>query len=125
MNGEVAAFGAMLDGPQDGVPQPHSAEGGTTKDGLYASIMAKEANVLELVRRLDETNREQALKTSDKVAPLLKAFAQGASRFLARLMHYLSVGAFDQATSLIVSPDGMVYSGAILITMSLLLTFIM
>lgn len=124
MNGATAAFDAMLDTPKTGVPEPHSALG-NTKDELYASVMAKEANVLELVRRMDETRREEALKSSDKIAPMLKTFAEGVSRFLARLMHYISVGAYDEATNLIVSADGMVYSGAILIAVSVLLTFVL
>jgi hypothetical protein len=91
---------------------------------MYASVMAKETSVLELVRRLDDTRRAEALKASDKIAPLVMAFAEGVSGFMARLIHYLSTGATKEAVALVTSPDGMVYAGTLLLLFSIVLVFI-
>jgi hypothetical protein len=109
-----------LDRPAGPGPSPDASHG----DGLYASVMAKEASVLELVRRLDETRRAEAMKQSDKIAPLANAFAEGVSGFMARLIHYLSVGATNEAVSLVTSPDGMVYAGTLILLFSLILVFL-
>lgn len=102
-------------------PGPHAAtqEG----DDLYSSVMAKESAVLDLVRRMDETRREEALKSSDKIAPMVVAFAEGVSGYMARLLHYLSRGANEEALALVTSPDGMVYTGVLLLLVSLVLAF--
>ena len=93
------------------------------QDSLYASVMAKEASVLELVKRLDDTRRFEAIKDSDKIAPLLMSFVEGLSTFMARIVHYLSAGATNEAVALATSADGMVYTGAIVLVLSLLLVF--
>jgi len=115
----AAPFGDILAHDRRDGPYPSAAESGD----LYASVMAKEASVLELVRRLDDTRRAEAIRSSDKIAPLVMAFAKGVSGYMARMVHYLSSGATKEAIALATSPDGMVYTGAIVLFISAILAF--
>lgn len=85
---------------------------------MYASLVKKEESVLNLIRRIDDTNREQAMRDSDKIYPLLTAFIQGGYSFTRRVIHYASVGSTREIAGLITSADGLVYCGAILIVLS-------
>lgn len=122
-----AAFQSSLDQQADAASsnaEPVAAVGGSASDDLYASLMAKESNVLELVRRVDETNREDALKKADRLAPLASSFLAGITGFLARLVHYSSRGATQEALGLITSPDGLIYTGTLIVALSIILMFV-
>lgn len=120
-----AAFGATLasnNAHETGLrPAPVAAVGGAESDDVYASLMSKEHAVLDLIRRVDDTKREEALQTSDKIAPLARAFIEGFSKFVARLLHYASSGAHGEVIGLVSSPDGMVYVGIIVAVLGITL----
>ena len=103
---------------------PVAAVGGDGSDDLYASIMSKEDNVLELIRRMDETRRSEALNRAENLVPLFHAFVSGMSTFTARLVHYSSKQAFSEVVGLITSPEGMVYTGTALVVLAILLMVI-
>ena len=110
-----SAFSTALDGHADASPASGArvtAANGTVSDA-YASLMEKEQSVLDLVRRVDDTKRADALRDADRVAPLAHAFFAGFSGFLARLIHYASTGSTEQVVGLVSSPDGMIYAGTL------------
>lgn len=132
-----AAFASEVDsaigGPSSAVTPTnpaHSGPGavapynGDAADDLYASITSKEDNVLNVIRRLDDTRREEALRSSDRIAPIVDAFGKGITRFLARLVHYSSAGAYDEVAGLIKSPDGLVYTGVLVTLVALVVAFV-
>ena len=108
-----AAFKDEIDGDAgvvgDGSVQPINK----SASELYASLVNREQNVLDLVRRVDDTKRAEALRHADRVAPLVNAFLAGFSGFLTRFLHYLSSGATNELIGLVTSPDGMVYAGVL------------
>lgn len=108
------AFKDELDGDAglvgDGTVQPVNK----AASELYASLINREQSVLDLVRRVDDTRRTEALRQADRVAPLVNAFLGGLSGFLTRFLHYLSRGATDELTGLVTSPDGMIYAGVLI-----------
>lgn len=118
-----AAFASTLDNhadagtPTDGKLAPAN---GASSD-MYASLMAKENNVLDLVRRVDETKRADALRDADQLAPLARAFFAGISGFLARLVHYASSGSTRELFGLLSSADGMIYAGTLLAVLGIVL----
>lgn len=119
-----AAFESALQRASDssfGTGEPVAAVGGSASEDLYASLMSKEDNVLDLIRRVDDTKRQDALRKSDRVAPLFSSFVSGISGFIARLVHYTSKGSLDEAIGLITSPDGMVYTGVLIAIVALVL----
>ena len=124
MDSATATFDALLAADTDKTQGPGPNPAAPAQDDLYSSVMAKEASVLELVRRLDDTRRAEAMKASDKVAPMVMAFAEGVSAFVARLMHYMSSGATKEAIALVSSPDGMIYAGTLVLLFSILLIFL-
>lgn len=117
---EHAIFGQVLDRAERQNAHPVAAVGGDGQNELYASLMSKEHDVLELIRRVDDTKRESALRASDKVAPVIKAFVANAGKFVARLVHYASIGAYSQVIGLLSTPDGMVYAGVAIALLSLI-----
>jgi len=98
--------------------------GGDGNDDMYASLMSKEDNVLELIRRMDETRRSEVLSRSEKLVPLFHAFVSGMSSFVARLVHYSSNQAFGEVIGLCTSPEGMIYTGTALVVLALILLVI-
>lgn len=119
-----AAFQSSLDqhaNASTSDAEPVAAVGGSASEDLYASLMAKESNVLELVRRVDETKREDALRKAEMLAPLASSFLSGITGFIARLVHYGSRGATQEALGLITSPDGLIYSGTLVVAISIIL----
>lgn len=115
-----AAFESSLE-TQVSTGVPVAAVGGDTADDLYASLMSKESNVLDLIRRVDDTRRSEALQKAEHIAPLASAFASGLAGFTARLVHYSSKGAINEVVGLCTSPDGMIYSGVILVVVTIFL----
>jgi hypothetical protein len=105
----------------EGTSIPVAAVGGDAADDLYASLMSKEHNVLGLIRRVDETRRSDALQKAEHIAPLAHAFVSGLAGFAARFVHYSSKGAINEVVGLCTSPDGMIYSGVIIVVIALLL----
>lgn len=114
---EYAAFNATLDsntafaGSRDSVYAPITAVDGSADDDVYSALMSKENDVLDLIRRVDDTKRQDALKSSDQIAPFIRAFSSGYARFLARLVHYLTAGAHAEVVGLVSGSEGMVYTG--------------
>ena len=118
-----AEFGAALDAGdalRETAPFPVAAVGGELENDMYATLVSKEHAVLDLVRRVDDTKREEAIRSSDHIAPLAAAFVSGVSGFLARLVHYVSQGSYKDAMGLVTSPDGMVYAGVMIAVLSLI-----
>lgn len=121
-----AAFVSELESggmPGRGTPagEPVAAVGGDPAGDLYASIMTKEDKVLDLIRRVDETKREDALAKADQLVPLASSFLSGMSNFLARAMHYATRGAHVELGGLLGTPEGMIYSGVFLAAVCLVL----
>lgn len=108
--------------------QPSTAEYGPApveaSQDMYASIMSKESNVLDLIRRVDDTKRETALKSVDRITPLFTAFLSGMSSFITRLIHYTSTGSARESVALVTSPDGMLFTGVIIVVISVVLALI-
>lgn len=137
MASQYAAFDAVVnpEPSKDGEPHPmvaplssdtaQSVPRGPQNDKMYTDLMSKEDSVLQLVRRVDETRREEALRSADRVAPLVSAYVAGLSKFIARLMHYLSSGATEEAASLIRTPDGLVYAGTLMVAVSIVLILLL
>lgn len=117
-----ADFGAALDAGdalRETSAFPVAAVGGEVENDMYAALVSKEHAVLDLVRRVDDTKREEAIRSTDHIAPLATAFVSGVSGFLARLVHYISQGSYKEVVGLVTSPDGMVYAGVMIATLSL------
>ena len=101
-----------------------AAAGGQTMSDVYSTITNKEDKVLDLIRRMDDTQREQVVRATDRISPLVSAFASGFSSFLARLVHYGSNASGAEVVGLISSPDGLVYTGFIVIVLAIILAIL-
>ena len=120
-----ASFASSLDqDPTNNSAFPVAAVGGSSSDDLYSSLISKENNVLELIRRVDETKREDALQKSDRLIPLASSFLAGVSGFAARLVHYASNRSGNELVGLLTSPHGMIYAGAIVVFVTFVLMII-
>lgn len=90
---------------------------------VYSDLMAKEQRVLDLIRRVDDTRRLEAINGDDKLAPLLAAYVKGLASFVDRALRYSASGQHANLLSLVSSSDGMVYAGTLLVAISVLMMF--
>lgn len=88
---------------------------------LYASLIAKEQRILNVIQRVDDTRRSEAMRKEDRVAPLLSAYIKGFASFVDGVIRYTSTGNYDNLLSLIASSDGMVYMGTLFIGIAIVL----
>lgn len=96
---------------------------GSDASTVYSNLMGKEDKVLDLIGRMDETHRMEVLGRSEqRVSQFARAFVDGISTFVHRVMYYAAQGSFENVASLLTSPDGLVYTGVFVIAITLMVT---
>lgn len=89
---------------------------------IYSDIMSKENNVLDLIRRVDDTERERRLSENDNLVPMVQSFIVGISSFIARASHYASAGNTTLLMGMLSSAEGLIYMGVLLMVVSVVVS---
>jgi hypothetical protein len=118
---EYASLDTVLSVPNENT---RTLDAHQKSDDAYASLMAKEDKILDLIRLVDDTKREDALRKSDSVSPMVLASVEGFASFFTGLIHYGISGADKEFLALATSSDGMIYIGVSLMALSVLFVFV-